>query len=268
MASAVSIIALVIAIIALLLVITFLIVWATTPTIVGPRGETGQQGPTGPTGPSQGPTGPAGAPSTIPGPTGPQGSTGPQGITGANSTVSGPTGSQGPTGPQGMQGQQGVTGPTGSQGPTGSSCTAHHHHHCCPSTEQKIEKREEKKIVPTINKIQSLQHGEYGDEEIELKEHNGTNFIFSGQSHNNKINTITIKVSSNNIEVGDSFFITNKANGILVKLLFVDLEKFTIKGQRMMDEDGGYILHSENINNAVIVVTANKNINIIFSSIK
>jgi hypothetical protein len=67
----------------------------------GEPGATGATGATGSTGP-QGPTGPTGAASTVPGPTGPQGSTGPQG----------PTGSQGP---QGVAGQGVPVGGTTAQ---------------------------------------------------------------------------------------------------------------------------------------------------------
>lgn len=97
----------------------------TGPTGIGLTGPTGADstvpGPTGPAG-STGPAGPTGAASTVPGPTGPSGPAGPTGPTGADSTVPGPTGPIGPTGPLGATGAQGPTGiqgPTGTIGPTG-----------------------------------------------------------------------------------------------------------------------------------------------------
>lgn len=271
MASAISILALIIAILALLLILTFIIAWALTPTIIGPQGVPGEPGPTGPTGPNQGPTGPAGAPSTIPGPTGVQGPTG------AASTVVGPTGPccTGPTGPC----CTGPTGATGDRGSTGSSCTGHHHHHCCDDqivqhgrhhyqTENQMENKSPHKTSLVVNKIQTLQHGEYQDEYIELRDHNGVNFIFNGYNHNSRTNTVTIKISDNNCEIGNNFIITNKTHNISLKLLFQGLGTHGIKGQHIIDDDGGYILQSTSINNAIIVVTTNKNINIIFSTIK
>ena len=96
-----------------------------------------QEGPTGPTGPTStvpGPTGPSGStgPTGTQGPTGSQGPTGPQGTTGPTGAQgsAGAQGSQGipgdtgPTGPAGSNGTNGSTGPTGSQGPTGPTGAA------------------------------------------------------------------------------------------------------------------------------------------------
>jgi hypothetical protein len=59
------------------------------------------------------------APSTVPGPAGPQGATGNQGATGTQ----GDTGSQGATGTQGDTGSQGATGYQGDTGRTGATGT-------------------------------------------------------------------------------------------------------------------------------------------------
>jgi hypothetical protein len=66
--------------------------------------------------------GPKGDPSTVPGPTGPQGpigNTGPQGTTGAQGPQGNP-GATGATGAQGPKGDTGATGSTGAQGPQGA----------------------------------------------------------------------------------------------------------------------------------------------------
>ena len=94
-------------------------------------GDVGAQGPTGATGAtgSTGPGGPIGNDSTVPGPTGAQGTAGPTGPTGG-AGIAGPTGAtgstgiqgeEGPTGPTGVQGEAGPTGATGSDGVVGAT---------------------------------------------------------------------------------------------------------------------------------------------------